>query len=75
MDLKDRDPADFKLATQIGGSIRYFAEELEDADPAAVVRGLSPNECGEVLETARAITEWLVRFTKHLEKKHDVQRG
>jgi len=68
LDLKGRDPEEFKLATQIQGAIRHCLETCKQARPSIIVRASFPKEHTSMRAQARALSAWLERLITSLEK-------
>lgn len=73
VDIGDRDPSEFALATRIDSAVRELAEKLEQADQEAVIRGLLPHEHEPLKENAAAADKWLRRLLERLEGDDAVQ--
>jgi len=72
--LDGRDPKDFALATQALGLLQSSAAKLRDIDPAAVVRGSSPDEHLDAASDTQTLIDWLTRFKRELEQSNGVQQ-
>jgi hypothetical protein len=68
VDLKGRDPADFKAATQALGVLLKAFEFCADTDPAAVARGASAKEKRALREHASGVQDWLKRLIKEIDR-------
>jgi hypothetical protein len=69
VDLKGRDPEEFKASTTAQGYVHRLAEVAASVDPAVVVRGAFDHEHPRLLDEAKAIGRWLARLIKKLEAK------
>lgn len=67
IDIGERDPQEFSLATSAQGELRRFAEFCESADADAVVRGSFPREFEDMREHATTIMSWLTWLLDALE--------
>lgn len=68
-DIGDRDPEDYRLATNAMGRIRDLAMIAKSASPAAVVRGVAAHERKALLDNARLTIKWLRTLTRQLGEK------
>ncbi len=68
LDLKGRDPEEFKASTYAQGTVDRMAECAARVSPSVVVRGAFPDERNELLGQALAIAAWLQELLKELEE-------
>lgn len=61
IDLRGRDPKEFKISTNVQGAIVDLAETLEDADPEVVVRGAYQRERVAMKQQFAKIEKWFAR--------------
>jgi hypothetical protein len=66
IDLKGRNPEDFKACTRALGNCQRFAEFAAETPPDAVVRGASDYAKAELRERAPRIIAWVQQLQKEL---------
>ena len=66
IDLEGRDPAEFRLGTEVLGTLKDMAELARRADPAAVVRGALRHEIAPLLANVAATEAWCAQLRQRL---------
>ncbi len=69
VDLKGRDPEEFKASTGVQGHVRRLAEVVSSVTPTVVVRGAFDHERKTLLREAKIISRWFTQLIKKLETK------
>lgn len=68
LDLKGRDPEEFKASTYAQGAVERMAACARQVSPTVVVRGAFPDERRELQAHAVAIVTWLEELLRDLEE-------
>lgn len=67
LNLGEKSPADFRMATEAIASLRRFAEFARDHDPSRVAAGVDRREAATVRRYVAEIDSWLDRFITSVE--------
>lgn len=69
--IGDRDPADFRAATEALGTLNRFVELTQRLDPAAIGRGCSPRERVRIGHDVDIIFLWLTTLEKEMHREEE----
>lgn len=77
VDLRGRDPQDFKVATRVLGQVREMLKfcQSADADPAAGVRGSSTKELHALRAQVLGLQGWLTTLLKEIDRPKPTSDG